>query len=325
MRNLSLVDLRRELQNPPDLLRVLWQLVRQIPSHRVSTYGRLAEALGDARATRWVGNVLLNHQHADSCACHRVVRVTGEIGNFVTGDPSEKARQLQSEGVAVNGTRVDMTTHVFTGFRSVRPLAELQQIQAAVLEYGSTCDYRQPRTAAGVDVSYAGDMGFATYAEVESQTGQIAWSHTLSQPIRFPYIPSYLAFRELPLLLALAKEVQQLRDLADVLIVDGSGIAHPRGAGIATMLGIVQGIPTIGITKKSLFGTVDLAGLEFPSEPRSMKVRSGLATLRCLPRIARNQSSSPPVFVCPWHGQRNSYVHFLGDIACRIRSIGQIA
>jgi deoxyribonuclease V len=137
-------------------------------------------------------------------------------------------------------------------------------------------------------------MGFATYAEVESQTGQIAWSHTLSQPIRFPYIPSYLAFRELPLLLALAKEVQQLRDLADVLIVDGSGIAHPRGAGIATMLGIVQGIPTIGITKKSLFGTVDLAGLEFPSERPIYEgaKRIGHATLP-------SEDCTKPIFVSP--------------------------
>ncbi|MDG2384194.1 MAG: MGMT family protein [Pirellulaceae bacterium] len=59
MRNLSLVELRRRTENPTDLYRVLWQLIEQIPIGSVSTYGELAQTLGDRVATRWVGKVLL--------------------------------------------------------------------------------------------------------------------------------------------------------------------------------------------------------------------------------------------------------------------------
>ncbi|MCP4193570.1 MAG: MGMT family protein [Planctomycetaceae bacterium] len=87
MRNLSLVELRRRLENPPDLYRDLWQLIEQIPLGTVSTYRELAQALGDRVATRWVGKVLFNHLHTNLCHCHRIVRVSGELGKFVTGEP----------------------------------------------------------------------------------------------------------------------------------------------------------------------------------------------------------------------------------------------
>jgi hypothetical protein len=69
--------------------------------------------------------------------------------------------------------------------------------------------------------------------------------------LRVPYIPGFLAFREIDPILNLVEK--QLRDRPDLtpraILVDGNGLLHPRGAGIACFLCFRTGIPTIGIGK----------------------------------------------------------------------------
>ena len=58
--------------------------------------------------------------------------------------------------------------------------------------------------------------------------GRLLWSKTIRHEIRFPYITSFLTFRELPILLELLDEVRAAGQLAPLLLVDGSGILHPH-------------------------------------------------------------------------------------------------
>jgi deoxyribonuclease V len=282
----------------PDLPRELERLLAQIPWGRVGTYGALADALGNRIAARWVGHFMLHHEHTAACGCHRVVRAEGEIGQYIAGGPSAKAKRLAAEGVAVRGGSVDLARFGFDGFVSDRPLEKLRRVQEALVSRVALRSRRRvPKLVAGVDVSYPNpDQGVATYALVEVQSGELVWSQTIRRRVAFPYISTYLAFRELPILLDLLDEVDRGARLADLVIVDGNGILHQRRAGIASHLGVAASLATIGVTKKLLCGRVALEGLQ-PEESRPVVLDDRVIGLA----MRATAGSRRPIFVSPGH------------------------
>lgn len=107
---------------------------------------------------------------------------------------------------------------------------------------------------AGVDVGFE-DQGAVTRAAVAVLSyPQLALLETAvaRRPTRFPYLPGLLSFREIP---AVLDALEKLVTLPDLLLCDGQGIAHPRRLGIATHLGLLMDIPTIGVAKTRLWGT----------------------------------------------------------------------
>lgn len=111
-----------------------------------------------------------------------------------------------------------------------------------------------PALLAGVDVGLE-DGGRTARAAVvllrfpglEPVTWRIA-----RRPVDFPYLPGLLSFRELP---AVLEALRDLEPQPGLIICDGQGIAHPRRLGIASHLGVLLDLPTIGVAKKILVGT----------------------------------------------------------------------
>lgn len=105
---------------------------------------------------------------------------------------------------------------------------------------------------AGVDVAYSRSRAYSA-AVVHDSNMNILETKTARTVISFPYIPSFLSFREADPMKAV---LRRLESAFDVLLVNGHGIAHPRGIGLASHLGVELNQPTIGVAKGLLCGKV---------------------------------------------------------------------
>jgi deoxyribonuclease V len=106
---------------------------------------------------------------------------------------------------------------------------------------------------AGADVSYDADTGYAAAVVMSYPHTTFIGSACAMRRVNYPYIPGFFAFREVPLLLS---AVRSLRVKPDVIMANGHGYAHPRRFGLASHLGVLLGIPTIGIARRLLTGSI---------------------------------------------------------------------
>jgi len=97
----------------------------------------------------------------------------------------------------------------------------------------------------------AGAAAVAVYVVLDGSTLEVAYEDHLFFVPRVPYVPSFLAFREVQPMLQLLKRQRSNRPelTPDVVLVDGNGALHPRNAGIATHVGVLADLPTIGVAK----------------------------------------------------------------------------
>ena len=129
---------------------------------------------------------------------------------------------------------------------------EARQIQNRLRTQVVTTDrFGTINTVAGVDIGLKKDIARASVVVLSFPELQVVDSVVTESPVRFPYIPGLLSFREIPPLLI---AFSQLQTEPDLVIVDGQGIAHPRRFGLASHLGLVLDKPTIGCAKSRLWG-----------------------------------------------------------------------
>jgi deoxyribonuclease V len=148
----------------------------------------------------------------------------------------------------------------------------------------------------GVDLSYRPpDIAVAAFALVDVTSGELIWSKTITRKVEFPYIPGFLSYRELPILLDLLNEVQDQDKLPQILLVDGNGILHQRGAGIASHLGVLADLVTVGVGKRLLCGSVNV------SQMQGRETRPIVYHERTVGMAFKWKTQSKPLYVSPGH------------------------
>jgi deoxyribonuclease V len=144
------------------------------------------------------------------------------------------------------------------------------------------------RTAAGLDVAYGpGDELAAAVVVLDAATCAPVEEVVVHARAAFPYVPGLFAFRELP---ALVQALERLTTVPDLLVCDGHGRAHPRRFGLACHLGVLTGLPTLGVGKTPLVGSWAEPG------PRRGDW-SPLEDPEVVGRVLRTRDGVKPVFV----------------------------
>lgn len=118
----------------------------------------------------------------------------------------------------------------------------------------SSDQLKQPvQYVAGVDMGFEsnGTISRAAVAVLSFPDLQVVETSLAYRPTSFPYIPGFLSFREIP---AVLDALEKIQITPDIILCDGQGIAHPRRLGIASHLGVILDMPTIGVAKSLLIG-----------------------------------------------------------------------
>ena len=186
----------------------------------------------------------------------------------------------------------------------LRAAAKLQeQLTAAVTLNGN---WSRVRTVAALDASIRRGEELVAAAVLwdvaENKVIEVVAARVPPDEV-FPYVPGFLSFREAPVYLA---ALEQLGNAPDALLVDGQGIAHPRGLGVAAHLGVHTGLPSIGVAKSRLYGKAtgelgEAAGSAVPlcaseaviGEPCDRGLQIGW--------VFRSRDRVKPIFVSPGH------------------------
>lgn len=149
-----------------------------------------------------------------------------------------------------------------------------------------------PATVAGVDAAFFDDKIICAACLYEYPRLIPVKEVHVVRVARFPYIPGLLSFREGP---AVIEAVEKLGVRPGVIIFDGQGIAHPRGVGLASFVGVLLDIPSVGSAKSRLVGSY--------AEPGRKK--GSWTPLeydgRVVGGVLRTRDSTKPVFVSPGH------------------------
>ena len=153
---------------------------------------------------------------------------------------------------------------------------------------GPPLDLSGLRYVAGADVSTQGERGYATVVVLSFPELVVVEVRGFEAPLTFPYVPGLLAFREIPPLVGALDEV---RSEVDVVIFDAQGIAHQRGLGLASHLGLFLDVPAVGCAKSRLVGVHEEPGLKKGS------VTDLVYRKKVVGKVVRTRTGVSPVYV----------------------------
>jgi len=147
---------------------------------------------------------------------------------------------------------------------------------------------------AGVDVGFEDNYAIsrAAVAVLSFPELQLIEQAIARRPTNFPYIPGFLSFREVPVVL---DALSQIKITPDLILCDGQGIAHPRRFGLACHLGLLITVPTIGVAKSRLIGQHE----ELPPEKGNWQPLRHRGEV--IGAVVRSRTGVKPLYVSPGH------------------------
>ncbi len=174
-------------------------------------------------------------------------------------------------------------------------------------------DLPEVRCVAGIDVGFE-DKGSVTRAAaaVLAFPGLELLDYTIAKvPTQMPYIPGLLSFRECP---AILEALAQLKVQPDLLLCDGQGIAHPRRFGVACHVGVITGLPAIGVAKSRLCGKSDALSEE---KGARADLWDNHEVIGC---VLRTRRATRPLYISIGHRiSLNTAVHYVEACLTRYR------
>ena len=151
-----------------------------------------------------------------------------------------------------------------------------------------------PRFVAGADVAFSEDKKLVlavalVYDRAEQRVVEVVHA---TRPVEYPYIPTFLSFREGPAVLA---ALRALKHEFGVICFDGQGYAHPRRCGYASHMSIVLDVPGVGVAKSRLIGTYDEPSAEAGASTPLMDEGEQIGL------VLRTKANTQPVFISVGH------------------------
>ena len=144
------------------------------------------------------------------------------------------------------------------------------------------------RTVGGVDVSYVGNLGVGAITVLDYESLDVLETEVAVCPVKMPYIPTLLSFREIPPAIA---GIQKLKLQPDVFLVDAQGFAHPYRCGFASHLGLLLKKPTVGAAKSRLIGE------EVEKDGRTLLLDKG----EVIGEVVTTKLGAKPIYVSVGH------------------------
>jgi deoxyribonuclease V len=165
----------------------------------------------------------------------------------------------------------------------------IQKRLAPLARAGTPARLDDVHTVAGIDASYR-DVGRAAVVVLTFPALEVVERAVATVESVFPYVPGLLSFREGPVVLA---ALSRLRARPDLLVFDGQGYAHPRRLGLASHIGLLWDLPSIGCAKSRLVGQHDEPG---PAVGDRAPLVDGGETVGA---VLRTRPGTRPLFISP--------------------------
>ncbi len=172
-------------------------------------------------------------------------------------------------------------------------LEKLRGIQKAIAAKVILKDsFQTLKSITGFDLAFLNNEAIVAAVTVDYDTVQIIEKKAIRERVLFPYIPTFLGFREGP---PIIKLVRELKIEPEVLMLDSHGISHPLFCGCASHVGVLTNKPTIGVAKSRLCG-------EYVQKPKKTGEWASLKYKgRKIGAFLLSKKSCNPIFVSSGH------------------------